>query len=118
MIRALDTKFLIEENGEEMVLNQKSFSGYDPATGGIASTTNKVNIIAYQGSYDLAEVDGTMVIRGDRKVVMPSTDVNGEDFEPDVDDTVEATGDKTTIVSVSKIMSAGNVLCYVCQVRE
>jgi len=118
MIRALDTKYLIEENGEEMVLNQKSFSQYDPATGEMTSTTVGVNIIAYQGSYDLAEVDGTMVIRGDRKVVMPSTDVNGDPFEPDVDDTVEATGDKTTIVSVSKIMSAGSVICYVCQVRE
>jgi len=118
MIRALDTKFLIEENGEDMVLNQKSFSQYDPSTGEVTSTSNEINIIAYQGSYDLAEVDGTMVIRGDRKVVMPSTDVDGEDFEPDVDDTIEATGDKTTIVSVSKIMSAGIVICYVCQVRE
>jgi len=118
MIRALDTKFLIEENGEDMVLNQKSFSQYDPSTGEVTSTSNEINIIAYQGSYDLAEVDGTMVIRGDRKVVMPSTDVDGEGFEPDVDDTIEATGDKTTIVSVSKIMSAGIVICYVCQVRE
>lgn len=118
MIRALDTKFLIEENGEELLLRKKSFSQYDPAEGKVTSSILEVYFIGYQASYDIQEIDGSTVIRGDRKVVMPPTDVNNFPLDPDIDDTIENSGDRVTIVSVSKIMSAGNILCYVCQVRK
>ena len=118
MIRALDTKFLIEENGEELLLRKKSFSQYDPVEGKMTSNVFEVNFVGYQASYDIQEIDGSTVIRGDRKVVMPATDVNNYPLDPDVDDTIEGSGDKVSIVSVSKIMSAGSVICYVCQVRK
>jgi len=38
--------------------------------------------------------------------------------EPDVGDEISGDGDKVSIVSVQKLMSANTTLCYICQVRE
>lgn len=117
-IRAVDVQRLITLYGEPLTLIKKAFGAYNPATGTTTTTETEVDILGYQASFDLAEMDGVSVIRGDRKVLMSTKAINGDTFEPDIDDEIVGTGDTVSIVSVSKIMSGTTVLVYICQVRE
>jgi len=117
-IRAIDLQRLVNLYGEPLILVSKSFSAYNPTTGTTETTTENVPFIGYMASYDLGEIDGTNVIRGDRKVILGNKDSAGDLISPEVDDEITGTGDRVSIVSVGKIMSSGVVICYICQVRE
>jgi hypothetical protein len=117
-VRAVDLQRLVNTYGEPLTLISKSFGVYNPATGENAVTSTSQTALGYNASYDLAEVDGTTVIRGDRKVIFGSVDTSGQAINPKVDDEVVGRGDKVSIVSVSVIMSGPTPICYICQVRE
>jgi len=117
-IRAIDLQRLVNLYGEPLTLVSKSFGAYDPTTGSNTQTTTNVPFIGYMATYDLGDIDGTNIIRGDRKVILGSRDSNGSAISPEVDDEITGTGDRVGIVSVGKIMSSGVVICYICQVRE
>ena len=117
-IRAIDLQRLVNLYGEPLTLVSKSFGAYDPETGTNTESSTGVPFIGYMATYDLGEIDGTNVIRGDRKVILGSRDSNGNAISPEVDDEVTGTGDRVSIVSVSKVMSSGVVICHICQVRE
>ena len=117
-IRAIDLQRLVDLYGEPLTLVSKSFGAYDPETGSNTTSTTSVPFIGYMATYDLGEIDGTNVIRGDRRVYLGSRDSDGNAISPEVDDEVTGTGDRVSIVSVSKVMSSGVVICHICQVRE
>lgn len=117
-IRAVDLRRLVNQYGEPLTLVSNSFGGYDPSTGTSAITSTEVFFVGYMATYDLGEIDGTNVIRGDRKVILGDVDSNNSPISPEPGDEITGTGDKVTIVSVSKIMSNGAVICHICQVRE
>ena len=117
-IRAIDLQRLANLYGEPLTLVSKSFGAYDPEAGFNTTTTTNIPFIGYMATYDLGEIDGTYITRGDRKVILGSKDSNGDDISPEPGDEVTGTGDRVSIVSVGKIMSSGVVICYICQVRE
>lgn len=117
-IRATDVQRLINLFGEPLLLLKKTFGAYNPATGITESTSTTINVIGYQASFDLSDIDGSSVIRGDRKIILSHRDTSGNLIDPDVDDEIDGLGDKVSIVSVSKIMSGSTPLTYICQVRE
>lgn len=117
-IRAVDLQRLVNLYGEPLTLVSKSFGTYDPETGTNTSTASSTQVLGYNASYDLAEVDGTTVIRGDRKVIFGKFAIDGSSISPNVDDEITGQGDRVSIVSVSKIMSGPTVVCFVCQVRK
>jgi hypothetical protein len=77
-----------------------------------------VSLVGYNSSFDLGEVDGTNVLRGDRKIIFGNRDSSGNPISPEVDDEITGAGDKVSVVKVSKIKSGTATLCYICQVRE
>ena len=117
-IRAIDLQRLVNQYGEPLTLVSKSFGAYDPTTGTNTETTTDIPFIGYMAMYDLGEIDGTYIIRGDRKLILGSTDSEGDPISPEPGDEVTGTGDGVSIVSVGKIMSNGVVICHICQVRE
>lgn len=117
-IRAIDLQRLVNFYGEPLTLVSKTYYGYDPATGQDSFTTTNVNLVGYQSSFDIMEIDGTNVLRGDRKIIFGNRDSHGNPINPEVDDEVIGTGDRVSIVSVSKIMVGNVPTCYICQVRE
>lgn len=117
-IRAIDLQRLVNLYGEPLTLVSKENYGYDPFTGQDSFVTTNTNLVGYQATFDLREVDGTNVIRGDRKIIFGSIDSAGNSIDPQVDDEVIGTGDHVSIVSVSKIMVGSVPTCYICQVRE
>ena len=117
-IRAIDLQRLVNLYGEPLVLVSKEAAGYNPATGEDSFTTTNTNLLGYQATFDIREIDGTNVLRGDRKVIFGNRDSSGNLIDPQVDDEIIGTGDRVSIVAVSKIMVGAVPTCYICQVRE
>lgn len=118
MIRAIDVQKLIDLYGESLILVKKSFSAYNTSTGTITASSSNVSVLGYQGSFEVAEIDGSEVIRGDRRVYFGSRAINNTLIDPEVDDQIEGVGDTATIIGVTKIMSGSTPVCYICHVRE
>lgn len=117
MIRAIDVTRLVDLYGEPLRLGSRGYSTYDPIEGEVVISEDVIDFIGYRASYDIAEIDGTNVIRGDRKVIIAPQEGL---IEPQVGDTIDTDSedDLTSIISVGKIMSGTTVVCYICQVRK
>lgn len=120
MFRSVDLLNLLEDFGEDLTLRVKSFGTYNVSTGSVTGTTETTRTVrGYFFNYQLNEIDGDNIVRGDRRLVLPTVDTSNVAIpEPDINDEVSGQGDKVTIVSVDKIMSNFSPVCYVCQVRE
>ena len=118
MIRSIELQRLVNLYGEPLTLVSKDCGGYNPATGQDTFTETEIDLIGYQASFDIREVDGTNVLRGDRKIIFGSVDSSGNPIDPQIDDEVVGTGDHVSIVAVSKVMVGSVPTCYICQVRE
>lgn len=118
--RSQDLKFLVDRHGQALSLIQKSLGTYDPSTGGVtggSSTTYTVK--CYFFNYSLGDIDGVNIVSGDRRVVINLTTTAGASIPtPEVGDEITGNGDKVSIVSVVRISSGGNPICYIAQVRE
>jgi hypothetical protein len=117
--RSQDLKYLVDTHGKPLTLVVKAEGAYDPGTGILASTSTNYTVQVYFYNYNLGDVDGVNIQRGDRRAVLPLVDTSGDAIpEPDNGDQISGEGDKVTIISVAKIMSGFSPVCYICQVRE
>lgn len=118
--RSQDLKFLIDEHGENLNLIVKTLGSYDTSTGGVTGGSEATYTVkTYFYNYNLTDVDGVNVVFGDRRAVLPLVDTSGNAIpEPEVGDEISGEGDKVSVVSVAKIFSAGEPVCYLLQVRE
>ncbi len=112
---------MIKRHGQELTLRKSVSEGtYNPATGSVSgATTEDYTVLGYFYNYDIEEIDGTSVLRGDRKLLLYTKDIVGEDLpEPESNDKVLGSGDTVSVISVRKILSGSTVRCYILQVRE
>ena len=117
--RSADLRFLVNEHGSSITFRSISTGAYNVSTGSVTNTNTDKTVKAYFGSYMLSETNGTSIVSGDRKIVLNPIDTSGVAIdEPEVDDLIIGQGDTVTIVGVQKILSAGTVVCYICQARE
>ena len=83
------------------------------------STSYTVPVKCYFFNYSLGDIDGVNIVSGDRRVVINLTTTAGASIPtPEVGDEITGNGDKVSIVSVVRISSGGNPICYIAQVRE
>lgn len=115
-----DLRYLVETHGKTTTLTTKSLGTYDPTTGSVSGgTTATYSVKTYFYNYRLQDIDGQQIVLGDRRAVINLTDTSNVAIpEPEVGDEISGQGDKVSIVSVSKIVSGGTVVCYLAQVRE
>ena len=114
--RAYDLLKLVEEHGETLTLRKKTYGAYDPATSRVSGTsTDDYSVTAYFYNYELGVSDLGNVERGMRKCLISAL---GLAVSPDTEDEILGNGDKVNITNVVTIYSAGQTICYICDVRE
>lgn len=122
LFRSQDLRRIVEAFGQQATLSPKRTGGtYSPATGGVTGGTNPVDIEVkvYLYDFNLSEIDGTNIIAGDRRCVVNTRDIHGDDTpEPEVGDQIQGVSDTVYVVSSSKIFSGEEAVAYMCQVRE
>jgi len=114
--RAYDLLKLVEEHGETLTLRKKPYGAYNPATSTIDGTsTDDYSMTAYFYNYQLGVSDLNNVERGMRKCLISAL---GLSVSPDTEDEIIGNGDKVNITNVVTMYSAGQAICYICDVRE
>ena len=118
--RSYDLLRMLDDFGRDLTLIYVSEGSYDPSTASLTGgSTSNATVRGYFYNYRLDEVDGSSIVLGDRRLLLPATDTSGNTLtEPDIGDEVTGSGDKVSIVAVTKIFSGTGLVCYLCQVRE
>ena len=117
--RSADLLKLINEHGKNLTYTSKGSSTYDPTTGSTTSTDTPKTVRGYFYNYSASDITGTSIVVGDRRLVIPLVDTsNAAITAPKKGDTFAGDGDTVVVVSVERIMSGTNPVCYICQTRE
>jgi hypothetical protein len=117
--RSADLLRLINEHGKNLTYVSKSAATYDPTTGGTSSSGTTKTVKGYFYNYSLGDITGTSIVVGDRRLVISTVDTsNAAIAAPKKGDTFAGDGDTVVVVSVERILSGSNVMCYICQTRE
>lgn len=114
--RAYDVLKLVEEHGETLTLRKQTYGAYNPQTSLVSgTTTDDYSVTGYFYTYNLGVIDPENFARGTRKCVIAAL---GLAVSPDTDDEVLGNGNKVHITNVLTLYSAGQALCYICDVSE
>ena len=117
--RTTDLLNLIREHGKNLTYTKKGSATYDPATGDTTSTDTTATVKGYFYNYRQEDITGASILIGDRRLVISVTDTSNVTLTaPSKGDTFAGEGDTVVVVSVQRIMSGSNPVCYICQVRE
>ncbi len=110
---------LLEEHGQNLTLKVYTLGSFDTATLTQARTSTDYTVKTYLYDFTPNMIDGTSVLRGDRRAVLDSkTSAGSATPEPKANDQITGNGDVVNIVKVSKIISNGQLMCYLLHVRE
>ncbi len=110
---------LLKDHGQNLTLRIFSLGSFDTATLTQARTNTDYTVKTYLYDYTPNMIDGTSVLQGDRRAVLDSKTSTGTNTpEPKANDKIVGDGDAVNIVKVQKILSNGQVMCYLLQVRE
>ena len=117
--RSADLLRLINEHGKNLTYVSKSAATYDPTTGGTSSSGTTKTVKGYFYNYSVGDITGTSIVVGDRRLVIPLVDTSSVAITaPKKGDTFAGDGDTVVVVSVERIMSGTNPVCYICQTME
>ena len=104
---------LLAKYGQAVTLTHSAPGTYDPDTGSVANTLTTQAGVAAELDYTEREIDGTLVQRGDKKLLLASSGVT----MPTVDDTVTVRSVVYTIKSVNAVAPGGVDIVYELQGR-
>lgn len=107
---------LLRDTGKTYTLARVAAGAYNPATGAAALTTTQSTFVGKLISYRDADIDGALIQRGDRRLLIAAASLAGG-VVPQTDDRVSGDGAEMMIVSVQKIEEGASVVIYACQVR-
>lgn len=117
--RTVDLLRLIQTHGKALTFVSKGAATYNPTTGSTTASTASQTVKGYFYNYRAEDITGTNIVIGDRRLVVSVTDTSGTALTaPKKGDTFAGEGDTVSVVSVERIMSGANPVCYICQVRE
>lgn len=117
--RSADLLRLINEHGKNLTFTTKGSMTYSPVTGGTTGTDTTKIVKGYFYNYSASDITGTSIVIGDRRLVISTVDTSGATVTaPKKGDTFAGEGDTMVVVSVERIMSGDNPVCYICQTRE
>ena len=117
--RSADLLRLINEHGKNLTFTTKGSMTYNPVTGGTTGTDTTKTVRGYFYNYSASDITGTSIVIGDRRLVISTVDTSGATLTaPKKGDTFAGEGDTMVVVSVERIMSGNNPVCYICQTRE
>lgn len=104
---------LLTQKGQTVTLRQQTAGAYDPATGAATvTTTNVTGIPAAVFGFKNMEVDGTLILKGDKKVLM------AVGTKPTKNDVVSIGGIDHAVLDVEEVSPAGTDVLYKLQCRR
>lgn len=109
---------LSEKYGASATISRKTGGTFVPATQSISGgtlTTDTLKVVVEE--YRAAEVDGTNIRYGDKKITIPLSGLTNL-LEPAPDDTIEVLGAKYRIVNVFGVSSGDAIVAFQVQVRK
>lgn len=104
---------LIDDLGKSVTLRKVTQGTYNPANGGVTNTTSDETVRACILNFSNREFDGTMILQGDRKIVIAAKSAT----EPQLNDLVIDGTSSYRIVSIRKVEENGTAVIYTCQGR-
>lgn len=102
---------LLTKFGQSITLTSVTTGAYDPATGMQATTTSTSTPKGLLTKHNARDVDGTLIMHGDKKLLLDaSTAIK-------TDDTVTVGSTVYSIAGISEINPAGTRVMWICNVR-
>ncbi|RON88437.1 hypothetical protein [Pseudomonas fluorescens] len=104
--------------GLELVLRRESVGEYDPDAPPAPSELI-VNGSGFREEYDSKYIDGTLIVRGDVKLLVSPVQLSGEDMPtPQSNDKITFDGTVYTVIAVAPWNFAGLSVGFELQVRK
>jgi len=104
--------------GLELVLRREIIGEYDPDAPPVPSEL-VVNGSGFREEYDNQYIDGTLIVRGDVKLLVSPVQLTGEDMPtPQNNDRITFDGTVYTVISASPWNFAGLAVGFELQVRK
>lgn len=104
---------LLSEYGQPVTLMHHQAGVYDPSLGTVAIANAIETAVGAVFDYKSSEIDGTLIQRGDKKLLISVTGIT----EPKLNDSVTIGAKTYVIKSINEINPAGTVVMYQCQIR-
>jgi len=101
---------LLNQFGASLTFTRQTGEAFDPATGTTSATEETFNRDVVWLDYDNDEIDGSIVQRGDARLLIQG--------EVKVDDRVERDGENWKVVTASPLNPAGTLIYTEAQVRN
>lgn len=104
--------------GLETVLRKTAPGEYDPSTGVATPVVDEYTGSAFRDAYELRNIDGTLIRRGDVKLLMSPAQLSGGDMPaPSENDQVIFDGTTYTVVACEPWNYAGLTVGFEIQAR-
>lgn len=104
---------LLTDKGQSLTFSRETSSGFNPVTGVNTTSTSTYTGNGASFNYNKAEIDGTLVQRGDIRLLLEAVTT-----EPEQGDTVTIDSIIYRVMSVSPTSPAGTVVLYELQLRK
>jgi hypothetical protein len=105
----------IKYDGLAMTFVKVTPGTYNPATGSVTNTTTSYPTYGIITEYKNFEIDGTLIKRGDKRVILAITSGMPE---PNENDSLTINSATWAIKHVSAVMPSGTSIIYAIQVRK
>ena len=120
--KALATRMLAPRSkggkGLELVLRRETVGEYDPDAPPVPSEL-VVNGSGFREEYDNKYIDGTLIVRGDVKLLVSPVQLSGADMPmPLSNDSIQFDGTTYTVIAVGPWNYAGLAVGFELQVRK
>ena len=120
--KAMATRMLAPRSkggkGLELVLRRETLGEYDPDAPSAPSEL-VVNGSGFREEYDNKYIDGTLIVRGDVKLLVSPVQLSGADMPiPLSNDRIQFDGTTYTVIAVGPWNYAGLVVGFELQVRK
>ena len=110
---AADATEAIREFGQAIIITHLTSGAYNPATGTVSNTSTVQTGVAVELDYNVSEIDGVLIQRGDKKLLVSISGMTA--IAPE--DTCTVGGVAYTVKSVKPLSPGGVVLLYEVQAR-
>jgi hypothetical protein len=105
--------------GLELTLTKTVTGQYDPSTGSSTNTGTSYEGSGFRQDYDLKDVDGTLILRGDVEILVSPVQLDGTDLPaPATGDAITFDNIAYTIIDVKPWNYAGLAVGFAVQARK
>jgi hypothetical protein len=107
---------LLAKYGKSITYNHISEGSYDPSTGDVSGKTTVTEVLkGLVVNYELAQIDGTTVLSGDRKITFADADLSSA---PSPGDTAVLDNEVWSVVSALGTYAGERTALWEVQVRR